>query len=276
MIVAAVLASAFLHALWNAFLRAQEDKDGVGLIIVALVALSSGVVAVVAAVDGVPAFPTATALLWTVLAGVCEAGYFLALVRGLSAGPLGPLYTVSRGGSILLVWPISIAAFAEAVTPYAIGGSMLVLAGLVAIGFARHTTRAALAWGATCAAFTAGYHLLYKLALAEGASPSAVFAVSLAIATPINAIRLRKRLGAIARSVAARPLPYLGAGVVCAASSLLFMLALRDGGAGAVLTLRNTSVLFATAFGLALGERPTRLQWIGAILVVGGALLLSR
>jgi drug/metabolite transporter (DMT)-like permease len=241
-----------------------------------LAALTAGVVAIVAAIDGPPPFPTSASLGWTAAAGVCEAGYFLSLVRGLSAGPLGPVYTVSRGGAILLVWPISITAFGEPITAFAIGGSVLVLAGLAAIGFGRQTTRAAIGWGAACAVFIAGYHLLYKMALAEHASAPAVFAVSLAIATPINALRLRRRLGAIARSVAARPLPYLGAGAVCAASFLLFLIALRDGGAGAVLTLRNTSVLFATAFGLALGERPTRLQWIGASLVVAGALLLAR
>ena len=74
MIVAAVLASAFLHALWNAFLRAQDDKDGVGLIVVALAALSAGVVAVIATIGGPAPFPDTTSVLWTLAAGCCEAG----------------------------------------------------------------------------------------------------------------------------------------------------------------------------------------------------------
>jgi uncharacterized membrane protein len=54
------------------------------------------------------------------------------------------------------------------------------------------------------------------------------------------------------------------------------MEALVSGGAGFVITLRNTSVLFATGLAFAIGERPRRTQVIGAVLVAGGAIAMAR
>ena len=48
-------------------------------------------------------------------------------------------------------------------------------------------------------------------------------------------------------------------GLLAAASFLIFLFALQRAGAGAVFTLRNTSIVFAQLFSWALGERPTQL-----------------
>ena len=58
-------------------------------------------------------------------------------------------------------------------------------------------------------------------------------------------------------------------------SFLLLLLALEQGGAGLVLTLRNTSVVFALLWSWALGHRPGPRQAVGSVLVAGGALLLG-
>jgi uncharacterized membrane protein len=42
-----------------------------------------------------------------------------------------------------------------------------------------------------------------------------------------------------------------------------------------VLTLRNTSVLFAVALAFVIGERPARAEIAGAVLVAAGAVLMS-
>jgi uncharacterized membrane protein len=47
------------------------------------------------------------------------------------------------------------------------------------------------------------------------------------------------------------------------------------GGAGFVLTLRNTSVLFAVGLTFWIGERPRRPEVIGAALVAIGAVLMA-
>jgi drug/metabolite transporter (DMT)-like permease len=281
-IIALVLVSAFLHAAWNALLRLEQDKDR------ALVAAVGTATAIAAAVAGVrwalgeAPFLAAEAVGWSLVAGVLEVAYFASLARALESGPLGPVYTISRGGAVVLVWPISIAAFGELVTMPALAGSAVVLAGLALSsaglprGAGRRARGAALGWAITCAVAIAGYHLAYKAALAAGGSPSAVFAVALTVATAINIARLgaegRRIAAAIARARAPRVLLM---GAVCGGSFLILMEALAGGGAGFVLTLRNTSVLFAIGLAWAIGDPPRRAQIAGAILVAAGAVLMA-
>jgi uncharacterized membrane protein len=282
LIVVLVVLSAFLHAAWNALLRLEQDKDR------ALVAAVGAATVLALAVAGIrwgfgdEPFASAASLGWALVAGVLEVAYFTSLARALSAGPLGPVYTISRGGAVLLVWPLSIAVFGEAVTAPSIAGSAVVFLGLALSGAGMprrdpaSQRRGALAWAIACAVSIAGYHLAYKASLAEGGSPSAVFAVSLALATAINIARLggegRRRAAAIARTRIARVCLM---GAICGGSFLILMEALDAGGAGFVLTLRNTSVLFATGLAWLIGERPGRAQVIGALLVAAGAALMA-
>jgi uncharacterized membrane protein len=62
---------------------------------------------------------------------------------------------------------------------------------------------------------------------------------------------------------------------VCGGSFLILMEALAAGGAGFVLTLRNTSVLFAVGLAWAIGDPPRRPQIAGAVLVAAGAVLMA-
>ena len=95
--------------------------------------------------------------------------------------------------------------------------------------------------------------------------------LTLAVASVINMIRV----GASGRTVVAtllrtRLFRVTLMGIVCGGSFLLLMEALAGGGAGYVLTLRNTSVLFAVGLAFAIGERPRRPEIIGAVLVAAG------
>ena len=130
------------------------------------------------------------------------------------------------------------------------------------------------ALAALCAAGIAGYHLCYDRALAGGGAPAPIFAIALGVAWPLAwlATRLRGGTAPLTPRSAAR---WTLAGVVCAGSFLLFLAGLAATGAGAALTLRNTSVVFAQAIALLMGERPPRRQLAGAALVVLGASLVA-
>lgn len=274
-----VVLSAFLHAAWNALVRRSPDPAAAVHVVVAIagvIAAGVGAVELAAGTQGLPWRSVAGG----VAAGLLEAGYFHALGKALAIAPLPPVYTVSRGGAAILVWPISLLFFGEQVTTLAAAGSAAVVVGLaVSAGLGRSqrpTPPRALVWAAQCAVFIAGYQFAYKDALTHHASPSAVFAISMAVATALGVVVGGARYRAsFAGLVRARPLLTVGAGVVCAAAFLLYMRALATGGAAYVFTLRNTSVLFAMILGRMIGDLPTRAQVAGGGLVVAGAVLLG-
>jgi drug/metabolite transporter (DMT)-like permease len=280
-IIALVLLSAFLHAMWNALLRLEKDKDRSLVAATTVATLFAAAIAGVRWRTGDAPFASLAGVGFTITAGVFEAMYFATLARAMERGRLGVVYTVSRGGAVLAVWPLSIALYSEVATVPAIAGSLVVLAGLAlsglgASGDAQPGRRAAIGWAAACAMSIAGYHLAYKAALREAANPSACFALSLGLSTTINAVRLggagRRGVVALARVRWPR---LLVMGLVCGGSFLILMEALAIGGSGYVLTLRNTSLLFAVGMAWLIGERPTRTEIAGAALVVAGAVLMA-
>jgi len=285
MIVALVLVSALLHALWNALLRLEDDKDRsvVGAVLVAS-AFALAIAGVRWALGDTP-FATWAALGYTVLAGCMESVYFVTLARALEIGPLGPVYTVSRGGAVLAVWPLSIVLYDEIATWTSTTGSAVVLLGLILAGLGTHRStsggaakadRRGVAWASVCAMSIAGYHLAYKAALLAGGASSATFAVSLGLAGVLSVIRLgREGRSALATLARARTWRIVRMGIICGGSFLILMEALAIGGSGYVLTLRNTSVLFAIALAYTIGERPARAEIAGAGFVAAGAVLMA-
>lgn len=290
MIVTLVLLSAFLHALWNALLRLERDKDRTLMAAVVVATVFAVVVAGVRWELGAAPFASLAGVGFTMLAGVMEASYFATLAKAMALGRLGVVYTISRGGAVLVVWPLSIALFGEVATLPALVGSAVVVGGLAMSGLggsrgggaggAGSGGREAVGWAVACAMSIAGYHLAYTAALREAVNPSACFALSLAVSAAINGVRLggagRRSGGSGDGALVRQRWPRLVImGLMCGGSFLILMEALARGGPGYVLTLRNTSVLFAVAMAWRIGERPRRAEVAGAVLVAVGATLLA-
>ncbi|MBX3228633.1 MAG: EamA family transporter [Labilithrix sp.] len=275
--LALVLASAFIHASWNAILkRCREPEHAV----IAGSVVSASFAVVIGALLGF-APGRGYALGWALVAGLLEAAYFQALGRALARGTLGTVYTVSRGGALLVVWPISVLLLGEELTPFRAGGTMLVIAGLAGVGFSSSRATAGpassgFAIAALTGLFIGGYNLAYKRALAGGVSAATSNAVSLGLAAAINvALVGRARRTAALAALRGSPLAIGLAGFLGATGFLLFLAALAEVGAGLVVTLRNTSILFAQGMGFFLGERPGRLALAGTAAVTAGAILLA-
>ena len=310
MIIALVVLSAFLHALWNALLRLEKEKDRSLVVAIAVATLVAVVVAGVRWGLGEVPFASWRGVGFTLLAGMLEAAYFATLAKAMALGRLGVVYTISRGGAVLAVWPLSIALFGEAAKLLSLIGSVLVVGGLALSGFgstrrsgvagagsagaetgsgdarrggggdgaSEHgRERRAVSWAMACAMSIAGYHLAYAAALSEQVNPSACFALSLGVSVAINATRLYRagRMRGAKALVMERWPRLLVMGIVASGSFLVLLEALARGGAGYVLTLRNTSVLFAVAMAWRIGERPARAEVAGAALVAAGAALLA-
>ncbi len=270
-----VLSSAFFHALWNALLKRQENPEAAVVGVIAVTVVSGGLWAL--GMRG-EAFPTSQAVLWSLVAGVLESGYLAALARALRRAPLGLAYTVSRGGALLLVWPVSVLWLGEPLTPWAVAGATLVVLGMAVMNLVlpRGAVGEGVLWALVSAACIAGFNLSYKRALGAGAQPPALFTLSLGVALPLLILmRWREGWGALRQAMVARPLLLVVTGLLCTLSFSLMLLALVHSGAGAVLTLRNTSIAFALALGVLQGERLGRRQFVGAGLVMLGAVMLG-
>jgi drug/metabolite transporter (DMT)-like permease len=273
--LALVLASALLHAAWNALLKRAANLEATSVGILAVAFLSTA--AATPFLPG-PAFPVPAAVAWGIGAGGFEGLYFLVLCRALERAPLGWTYTWMRGGSILVVWPISLLFLREALTPLSAGAVLVICGGLALMGIApaRGAARGTLGWVLAVAGAIGGFTLCYKLSLSHGAHPVPLFALSMAVSLPVQgAVRLARNGWDQRIFLTTQWGLTLGAGVLCTLSFVLYLMALALGGAGVMATLRNTSVVFALVFSRFLGERPPARQWLGACLVAAGAVALA-
>lgn len=268
-----VLLSAFLHAAWNALLKRESRSDAAARSIMVgscLLALAASL-----ALPMGPWFPRKAGVAWAALAGLCEGAYFLALGRALAGAPLGAAYAAMRGGATLIVWPLSVLLLGERLTPLGAGSALTMGLGILLLGSGdlRRTHPRGLLWSLAGAACIAGYHMAYKQALARGAEPLPLFALSIGVAA-----LLRHGLDALHPPTGPR-FAWNGAILLatlgCTASFGLFLGALRLGGAGLLLSLRNTSLVFAQLLALSLGERPTSRQWAAVGLLTLGAVGLG-
>jgi drug/metabolite transporter (DMT)-like permease len=271
-----LVASAMLHAGWNALLKREPDKTAAAAVVLAVAALVTAAIVPLAAG---PAFPTRPAWLWALGAGACEGAYMATLALALTRAPLGLAYTIARGGAMLLVWPVSVALLGERAGWLSVLGALAVGLGLATTQLQRApdpTRPARLAWAWACAACIAGYHLCYDRALHAGAGTVPLFALALAVALPIDLATLdRNQRRDACRALRRRPRTLVLAGALTSASFLTFLAGLALSAPAAALTLRNTSVVFAQLFALMLGERVGRPQLAGAALVLAGAALVA-
>lgn len=268
----AILASAVLHAAWNALLKKSPDPSAASVLLVLIAAVLSGSIGVVSGVTSVPtrAWP------YLLATGAIEGVYFVTLSRALEHLPLGSAYGISRGLGLLAIWPFSALWFAEPLDLVVLGGAGLLSLGLFSL-ITQVTSRQGLLMALACAGTITAYPLAYKGALAAGVDPFPLFALSLALALPLQLVALGRTRAARLRAVwAAQPRRLLLSATLCAASFILFLFALEAVGAGRVTALRNTSVLFAGIFGWLGGEAPTRRSILSAVGITLGAVLVTR
>src|SRR5512138_704059 len=178
-----LLASAFLHASWNALVKREREPQGavVGVLAAALV-LS---LPLAAAFPGA-GLPGRGALLWGLAAGAFEAVYFVTLGEALARATYGAVYAIARGGALVVVWPVAATVLREPFGARSAAGAALVGVGVVLVAAAgrERASRGGIAFAVACAASIAGYHVCYGLALAAGAAPAPLFALAFAVALP--------------------------------------------------------------------------------------------
>lgn len=278
-----VLISACLHAGWN--LLAHRRRGQSGLLFQIPVALAAcGVVPAVVAEVADPAIDRRV-LLFLAATGVCQAVYYLGLLRAYASEDFGMVYPLSRALPVLLLVAFDLARGRE-ITVQGAAGMLLIAAGCLFAPLrsprdfakARYLNRT-MAWVGVTAMATVGYTIADKLALEalpRGAAMAARYSVWQAVATLpfLWALTLRERPGTFRGgwgwAFVAAAFSFGSYGLVLWAYQLTAQ-------ASYVVALRQISVpLGVLASGTALGEQRATTRIVASLAVaVGAALLLT-
>lgn len=264
------LVSALAHAVWNALAKhAAPGPNGsrASTLAVLCLALTSAALVRPWLTGALPpaAFP------WVALAGVGEALYVFSLGHAYSRGDLSLTYSVSRAWALVCIWPLSWLAFSTRPGSLALAATGLVASGILLARQPASSSRWHVGWTLVTGAAVGVYHTGYKGAVTAGADPFSAFIAALLVALPLLLVSVGSDVRGVLPSVLRRPRLWL-AGLLCAASFLLMLMALQTSESGRVLGLRNASVGFALVLALVRGERPTLRQWAGLLVMVTGVI----
>ncbi|HEY9288492.1 MAG TPA: DMT family transporter [Candidatus Dormibacteraeota bacterium] len=269
-----ILVAAVFHAAWNALLKASE-----GPLALAARATSYGtlvalpVVAVVWLLQGRPGMPLAV---WPVVisSAVLELLYFIALTSAYERGELSLVYPIARGTAPLLAVLVGLLLLREQVGGWALGGVILLLAGIWLI---RRPTPAS---AAVVPALITGVLI---------AAYSSVDRVGVRLTSPwlygwflwfFEALLLLgyTRVRRVARArLSVEPRRSLLVGVLMTATYFMILFALSVAPLAVVAPVRESAIVLVTAWGIwRLRERRGAwLRFAGALAIVGGIALVA-
>lgn len=279
--IALVLIASIIHAGWNVLLHETPDREAAMAV--------NGLVTGIVMLPLVVIWPPWQVWPLIVLSGVAQSAYALFLASAYRMGMLGVSYPIARGTAPLLVTLGGWLLLSQQPSSFSILGAALLGAGLVTIARAgtRANQGAAVGFALLTGLAIASYQVIDARAVQDVTPPGylgAVFLVQGILMTIwIRATRRMSsgaanptRLARLAGDSISHLRGSLRVGTLIAfgstAAYLLVVFALQRADAGRVSTLREISILL----GLVISRQQFgRATWIGAALVVAGALLAA-
>jgi drug/metabolite transporter (DMT)-like permease len=259
------LGSAVLHAAWNLLLGRAKDVQAA--------AAATFLVSEAIALPFALIWWHADRSVWpyALASTLLESLYVVALATAYRRSEVSFVYPLTRGLAPLLVLGFAVLWLGHHASAAEAAGVLLVAAGVVLVrGLDARGDAAALVWTATIAATIAAYTLVDRAGIHRSGALT-YFVLTLAgpclIYPPLVGARaIRRELG----------WAVIAAGIANLGSFTLGLLALRHGSAAAVLAVRSSSVVIATALaGRLLAERVSKTRLAGSVLVFAGIVLLA-
>jgi len=268
----AVLAAAFLHALWNALIKVGTSKVG-GMVILSIVEVPIGL-AVVAFSPPI----ALTAVPWVIAAGCTHFAYKFFLSYAYDRGDLSRVYPIARGAAPMMVALVGAFLLADAVTGRQYLAIAVLAAGILLMArgvFTSGEDRRLLPFALGSALATATYTMIDGMGARISGSPAAYVAwvfVADGLIFSTGMILLRG-LAIVPRDMRAWRMGALASGASYGAYAVSIW-AMTFAPIALVAALRETSILFAVLIGwLAFGERMNREKAVAAGVIVAGVLL---
>lgn len=254
-----VLAAAGFHAGWNRLLHDVEDR-------VAAMAIA-GLVSCLVLLPAIVTSPPVGVSLLIALSAIAETVYVLCLAAAYRRAALSLAYPIARGTAPLLVTLGGWALLGQVANPMALAGAAALGLGLtlVATGGRHPGRKSAVDYALLTGCCIAAYSLVDARAVRQ-VSAAGYLGVVLGLQGLLLSAAVRGDWLRLRR--AWRPGVLIGVGTIGA--YLLILLAFQRANAGPVATVREVSVLLALVIA---HDRPGLATWIGALLVVTGAIL---
>jgi drug/metabolite transporter (DMT)-like permease len=272
LVIGLLLASALIHAIWNAIVRNGEDRFW-----------SLAIICLVGAIAALPfalalGVPAAASWPYLILSASLQIGYSLFLVRAYRDGDLSAVYPIARGSAPLLVTLGAALLAGELPNTAGLAGIACVSTGIILLTLGSNrpdpkSTAAALATGV----FIASYMVVDGLGvrLSEGATSYAAWqAVVAGILIPLSFVIIRRRTPRLPRGK--EGMLVVGAGILGTLGYCIAVWAMSRTTMGGVSAIRETSILFAALIGtFVLRERMTLHKALGALVITAGVVCLS-
>jgi drug/metabolite transporter (DMT)-like permease len=268
-----MLASALLHASWNAWVKSRPDPGG------ALAALVIGAGLPNLVLLSFAGLPPSAAWGWLALTLTLSVGALTLLGAAYREGDFAVAYPLTRGLIPVVLVIVAASVFDERPAPSDAAGVVCVSAGLLAIGWesARRTRTMSLR-GLGFAALAAGVTAASVLSDATGArvagNPfSYASTLSVLIALAMAAVQARNR-NVPTLLLRHWPVATFGA-LLSMISYVMFIWSLMRAPVAMVAAVRETSMLFALAIAaLILRERIGPWRWAAVGLMFAGVVLI--
>ncbi len=271
-VLLAVLAAAFLHALWNAMVKLGTSKVGT------MVVLSVAEVPIGLAIGLWRPIPAAEVWPWIIAASCTHFFYKTFLTYAYDRGDLSRVYPIARGAAPMAVALIGAAFLDDAITPWQYTGIITLGLGIALMArgvFTQGESRRLLPFALGSAAATASYTLIDGLGARVSGDAVAYVAWVFVMDGLFYSFGMLALRG---RSVfPAHPRAWAMGGLAAAASYGAYAIsiwAMTIAPIAVVAALRETSILFAVLIGwLWFGERMTRDKALAALMIVAGVMI---
>ncbi|HKL45658.1 MAG TPA: DMT family transporter [Roseovarius sp.] len=269
-ILGIVLTAAFLHALWNALVKASGDR-----------AITLGLVAAGHCVPAILLLPMApvpamAALPYIVASTVIHWGYYYFLNMAYRFGDLSLIYPIARGAAPVMVALGAMVWADEGLPVLAWIGIVTVSAGIMILAAIRHADTRGIAAALCTSAIIAAYSIIDGIGIRVSGAPLGyviwLFAAEIFVVFFVGATRVQRLRALPGKAVT---LGLLG-GAISGLAYALALYAKTLAPIGIVSAIRETSVIFAALIGVYwMGEGPARRRLIAASVVALGVILLT-
>ncbi len=270
-----VLATAVLHAVTQALIKAADDR----LATRALVSIVSGVCFL-------PVLPFAgslgpAALPWLLASTVTHVVYHFAMIGAYRHGDFAQVYPIARGLAPVLVAVLAFAVAGESLAACHLAGVLLVSGGIVLAAFSGGGIpggeRRAVVYAVLTGAVIATYTLFDGMGVRASTTALAYIAWFFVLdgcAMALALVALRR--GNLSAAVRKAWRPGVAGGLMAVLIFGITLWALRLGGLAPVAALRETSVIFAALIGTYFFAEPFgRTRIAAAAAVAAGVLMMN-